>query len=78
MTPQEQIQLLAELRTDMKWVRSILEGQDKKYSARWVQNVVTLVMSAGGVAIVGAVLGLIILKPTFAILSMMNTTSCHP
>jgi len=68
-------ELLAKLSNDIEWIKDTLKDMKaetpKRYASKWVQNVVTLVLSTTGIAIMGALLGLILIKPTQAFFALI-------
>ena len=64
----DQNELLAILSTDVAWIKKALEEMrgdlPQRYAAKWTQHVVAFMLSTAGVAILGALLGLILIKPT--------------
>lgn len=68
---EKQIVLLSELSNDVKWIKEALAKQDERYAAKWVQQIFTGGIGMILIAIIGAVLGLILISPTKAFFEMI-------
>lgn len=57
------------MESDISWIKSHLEGLDGKYAKKWIERVVVFTLSGIGVAIIGALMGTILIPKVMAIAS---------
>jgi len=55
--------LIAEMHTDLKWVKQFIETADKRYAKRWVEKLSLGAISLILVAFLGALVGLVFIQP---------------
>ena len=70
MPNKTQDQLVAEMHTDIKWIKDFIGCVDDKYAKKWVQTAVTGVISTILVAVIGALLGLILIPRVMAMTNL--------
>ena len=62
--------LISEMHTDIKWLKNFMECADKRYAKKWVEKLGVGVVSLVLVAVVGALLGLILVPKTMAYINL--------
>ena len=59
---------IGELIADVRWIKLYLDKISKKYAAKWVEQVVVFTLSGVGVAIIGALMGTILIPKVMALI----------
>ena len=58
---------IGELIADVRHIKLYLDKMSKRYAAKWVEQVVVFTMSGVGVAIIGALMGTILIPKVMAL-----------
>ena len=62
------LQSVTGIREDINEIKEELHQElPRRYASKWVQHAITFVFSTIGVAIIGALLGLVLIQPTRAV-----------
>ncbi len=64
--PKNQDELIAELLTEVKWIKEYLMALDNKKANKWTEAVLKFMLSGIGIAIITALMGLIIAPKAFS------------
>lgn len=58
--------LIAEMHTDIKWLKNFMECADKRYAKKWVEKLGVGLVSTILVIVIGAIMGLLLVPHTVA------------
>ena len=58
---------IGELIADVRHIKLYLDKMSKRYAAKWVEQVVAFTLSGVGVAIIGALMGMILIPKVMAL-----------
>jgi len=58
---------IGELIADVRHIKLYLDKMSKRYAAKWVEQVVAFTLSGVGVAIIGAIMGTILIPKVMAL-----------
>jgi len=61
---------LGEMYSDIKWIKKFIADADKKYAKKWVEKLGVGLVSTILVAVIGALLGLVLVQPVHALASL--------
>ena len=67
MQNKDLMEKLGKIESDISWIKLYLDKMSKRYAAKWVEQVVAFTLSGVGVAIIGALMGTILIPKVMAL-----------
>ena len=62
-----QDQLIAEMHTDIKWLKDFMEGSNKKFAAKWTEYIVSGFIGLVMLSVMGALIATVVIAAEWII-----------